>query len=807
MKISYRWLSEYIKSEKSVEQIGEYLTDLGLEVEGISKFESVKGGLNGVVVGEVTECIKHPNADRLKLTKVRVEKNKILQIVCGAPNVTTGQKVPVALIGSVLHLNSGKVLKIKASKIRGEQSHGMICAEDELGIGKSHDGILVLDDNLKIGKPLKEIFNIEEDYVFEIGLTPNRADAMSHMGVARDLKAYYIQNKIDFSWKTPNNESIPTPSNTKNIKVEIDEPELATSYFGVTLTNIEVSPSPMWIKNYLKAIGISPKNNVVDITNFVLHDMGQPLHSFDANKIEGKIIVKRLDDGTKFETLDENQITLSNEDLVICDENKPLCLAGIYGGKYSGVTDSTSSIFLESAHFDSTTIRKSSKRHDLKTDASFRFERGIDPEFCLIALKRAILLLIKYAKAVVSSEINEFIKPIDSPPKIYISYDQINKTIGQSIPKEDLTNILNALEIKIDNVTDEGIAITVPLFRVDVKRPADVIEEILRIYGYNSIKPSSSFKLNMPEHSFKTNYNFEEYVAQKLVGYGFSEIINNSIINPSYNSMTNDTSNDNAVSIINPIGRDLSELRKTLVYSSLEVISYNQNRNQKNLKTFEIGKVYFKKSKEFIENKSLLIAVTKTKESLNWITQKPISLFFEMKSLLKNLFQSLNLKAISYGPTKSSFYDDGLEIINGNMSVGNFGIIKSSLIKNFSIENEVCVCQINLEKIYNDAFDFNFKVKEIVKFPSIQRDLSLLIDKKISFDSIKKTVFEKEKKLLNTLDLFDVYTDNKIANSKKSYGIRFTFTDKEKTLTDRKIDTVMNRIIKDLETKFSIQLR
>ena len=555
MKISYSWLNNYIKSDLSIEQTTNHLTDLGLEVEGTHFFESVKGGLEGVVVGEIISCIQHPNADRLKLTKVKINKSETLQIICGAPNVQVGQKVPVALVGSRLFNNKGIEIIIKSTKIRGEESHGMICAEDELGLGDSHDGIMVLDYNIITGTPCKEIFDVVEDYVIDIGLTPNRSDAMSHMGVARDLKASLIQNKIQFEWNSPTVDLFPTASNTKSIDVQVIDTDICPRYFGVTLTDIKITPSPTWMQNLLKSIGITPKNNVIDITNYVLHDLGQPLHSFDADQIKGKVMVKKLNDKTKFKTLDGSVIELSSEDLMICDEHKPLCLAGIYGGDSSGVTESTKSIFLESAYFDPISIRKSAKRHGLSTDASFRFERGIDPDITEFALKRATLLMIKYANANISSNIVEVSEPLKDQIKIFLHYNKLNKIVGQIIPKEDLTNILNALEFKIESVTDEGVGLSVPRYRVDVTRPADVIEEILRVYGYNSIYDSKDLKINLPEFKINNSFFINEYISTQLVSKGFKETINNSITNPVYDQLSTTTSNKKeSIKIINPLG-------------------------------------------------------------------------------------------------------------------------------------------------------------------------------------------------------------------------------------------------------------
>ena len=613
MKISYGWLKKYLNSELPIEAVASHLTDLGLEVESTHFFETVKGSLKGVIVGEIISCVQHPNADRLKLTKVKISKSEIIQIVCGAPNVKKGQKAPIAIVGSTLNTINGKEIKIKPTKIRGKESNGMICAEDELGIGNSHDGIMVLENDIPNGTPCSEVFDVCEDYIFDIGLTPNRSDAMSHMGVARDLKASFIQNNIPFEWKTPTVDLFPSGLNIKKIKVQVDKPEMAPRYFGITLSGIKINPSPSWMQNSLKSIGIIPKNNIIDITNYVLHDLGQPLHSFDADKINGKIIVKTLKDKTAFKALDGTVLELSSEDLMICDENKPLCLAGIYGGEYSGVNESTTNVFLESAYFDPISVRKSSKRHGVTTDASFRFERGVDPEITEFALKRAALLMVEYAGATISSEVQEVCQPLKDPVKIFLSYNNIDKTIGQSIPKEDLTNILNALEIKIDSVSKEGVALEIPRYRFDVTRPADVIEEILRVYGYNSIKNSTELKINFPEFNYKNNFSLNESISKLLVGKGFSEIINNSITSPLYDNLSNITKeNLKSIKIINPLGSELSQLRKTLIYSGLEVMAFNLNRQQKHIKVFELGKTYFIDNGEHIENKSLFLGIVKS---------------------------------------------------------------------------------------------------------------------------------------------------------------------------------------------------
>ena len=808
MKISYGWLKEHIKFELSAEAVASHLTDLGLEVEGTHFFETVKGGLRGVVVGEVISCVQHPNADRLKLTKVKISKSEIIQIICGAPNVDKGQKVPIALVGSTLNTSHGKEIKIKASKIRDEESYGMICAEDELGIGDSHDGIMILENDIPNGTPCGEVFDICEDYVFNICLTPNRADAMSHMGVARDLKASFMQNNIPHEWKSPTVDLFPSGSNTKKIKVQVDKPEMSPRYFGITLTDIKINPSPNWMQNFLKSIGITPKNNIVDITNYVLHDLGQPLHSFDADKIKGKIIVKTLKDKTKFKTLDGTVLELSSEDLMICDDEKPLCLAGIYGGESSGVNESTTNVFLESAYFDPISIRKSSKRHGLSTDASFRFERGVDPEITEFALKRAALLIIEFAGATVSSEIQEVCEPLKDPIKIFLSYNNIDKTIGQSIPKENLTNILNALEIKIDNVTEEGVAITIPRYRFDVTRPADVIEEILRVYGYNSIKNSTELKINLPEFNYKNEFFLDEYISKLLVGKGFSEIINNSITNPLYNNLSKITSEKlKSIKIINPLGSELSQLRKTLIYSGLEVIAFNLNRQQKNIKVFELGKTYFIDNDKHKENKSLFIGIVKSNDNYHWSSDNKVPSFFYLKGIINGVLKSLHIDDYQYDTLTSDFFSEGLSIKINDSLIGDFGLVKKVIRNYFGIDEDVYASVLNIESLNKVNLQNNFIVNEVSRFPYTQRDFAILLDKNISFESVVNLSKKTEKNILESVDLFDVYEGDKIPNDKKSYGVRFTFLDKRKTLTDKYIDRVMNKLKKQFEQELNAQLR
>ncbi|MFV0540684.1 MAG: phenylalanine--tRNA ligase subunit beta, partial [Aestuariibaculum sp.] len=593
MKISYNWLKQFIKVDWTAEQTGELLTDLGLEVEGIETYQSVKGGLEGVVIGEVLTCIQHPNADKLKLTTVNIGSQQPLQIVCGAPNVAVGQKVPVATIGTTLYTETGEAWSIKKGKIRGEESFGMICAEDELGLGKSHDGIMVLNPDLQVGTPCANIFEIENDQVFEIGLTPNRADAMSHYGVARDLKAGLLQKEINLELITPSVSAFHTNNRTLKVDVKVDNKELTPRYCGVTISGIKVKPSPNWLQNRLRAIGLSPINNIVDATNYVLHELGQPLHAFDAAKIAGnKVEVKTLTAGTKFTTLDGVERQLHEDDLMICDSEKPMCIAGVFGGEYSGVTESTTCIFLESAYFNPVCIRKTAKRHSLNTDASFRFERGIDPNITEYALKRAVLLILEVAGGEVTSDITDLYPKKIQDFQVRITFDNVKKLIGEEIPKETIKSILSSLDIKVNSVTETGLGLTVPSYRNDVQREADIIEEILRVYGYNNIKTNTKLNASISNASKFEDYKIQNIVGNQLASQGFYEILSNSLTTPDYIALSEQLSNEHDIAILNPLSNDLSVLRHSLLFSGLEDISFNINRKRNNLKLFEFGKTY-----------------------------------------------------------------------------------------------------------------------------------------------------------------------------------------------------------------------
>ena len=802
MKISHNWLRQFIKIDIPVDEISILLTNLGLEVENIETYESIKGGLKGVVVGKVISCSKHPNADRLKTTKVDIGGDTNLSIVCGAPNVAKGQKVLVATIGTTLNMFNGTSLKISKGKIRGEISEGMICAEDELGLSNNHDGILVLDKDCKIGETGASIFNIEEDTIFDIGLTPNRADAMSHMGVARDLRAACILNDIPNEWNLPETSSFHVDNTQSTISIKVEDEHRCPQYRGITITNVKISPSPQWIQNRLKAIGITPKNNVVDVTNYILHEIGQPLHAFDADKINGDIIVKTCSSKTPFVTLDGNKRELNQEDLMICDNKKAHCIAGVFGGIDSGVEDQTTNVFIESAYFDPISIRKTAKRHGLNTDASFRFERGIDPEIGVYALKRAAILIRDLAGGIISSDIQEVTRPLEEPSKIFLSHTELNKTIGQEIDEKKLNAILNALEIEINSVSESGIGMTIPRYRVDVTRPADVIEEILRIYGYNKILDVPLKYEVSPEYQWKSLHKLESTIANKLNGQGFMETINNSLTNPN-------ASGDfyNPVKILNPLGKELSIMRQSLTINALQVIAFNLNRQNKDLKLYEFGNIYGVKDNNYHESKRLTLSLVGLSLKSHWDLKNPPNLFFYGKGVLIDLFQSLGYDNLNFDETNHPDFDIAFELIHRKKSYGHFGLISKKLKETYNIDEDIYIADLDWNKITEKAFLSPLKYKDVPRFPVMKRDFALLIDKEVSFESLENISYKTERKILKSVQLFDVFQDEKLPKGKKSYGITFTFQDQNKTLTDKHIDKIMEKLKGNFIKEFNAELR
>ncbi|UPT70201.1 MAG: phenylalanine--tRNA ligase subunit beta [Flavobacterium sp. JAD_PAG50586_2] len=806
MKISYNWLKQFIKIDLKSEDTAAILTDLGLEVEVVEKYQSVKGGLEGVVVGHILTCEKHPDADRLSITTVDLGDGTPVQIVCGASNVAKGQKVPVATIGTKLIDKDGVEFEIKKGKIRGQESHGMICAEDELGLGTSHDGIMVLDDKLKPGTPAAKVFNVENDEVFEIGLTPNRADAMSHYGVARDLRASLLQKNSNIELITPSVSTFRIDKRTLKIDVDVKDSKLAPRYCGVTISGITVKESPAWLQNRLKAIGLTPKNNIVDVTNYILHDLGQPLHAFDASKINGKIIVKTVAEGTKFVTLDDVERSLSEEDLMICDEKGPLCLAGVFGGKSSGVTETTNSIFLESAYFNPISIRKSAKRHSLNTDASFRFERGIDINITEFALKRAALLIKELAGGEITSDIVDiYPKKIEDFP-VFLHFDKTAKLIGQELSKETIKKILVSLDIKVNSVSDAGLGLIIPSYRVDVQREVDVVEEILRVYGYNNINFTKKLNATVANSGRTEDYKVQNIVATQLNSIGFHEMMANSLTTAEYVKLSDMLKEDYNVMMLNPLSSDLAAMRQSMLFSGLEAVSYNINRRNGDLKLFEFGKTYHKLLSGYDEPKHLTLFVSGNRSAENWTNVQKPSDFFLFKGYVDSVLARLGITKLQNKPVSSDVFAEGIAIAYGTDTLVEFGTVKKSILKHFDIKQEVLFADFNwnlILKLINNKIKFT----DIPKYPEVRRDLALLVDNSVAFDTIYNIARQTEKSLLKDINLFDVYEGKNLPEGKKSYAVSFTLQDNTKTLTEEQIDKIMGKLQKNLETEVGASLR
>ncbi|MCH2217316.1 MAG: phenylalanine--tRNA ligase subunit beta [Flavobacteriales bacterium] len=808
MKISYSWLKQFLQLEWEATKVGELLTDLGLEVEGIETKESVKGSLNGVVVGKVITCTQHPNADRLKITEVDLGDGSPVQIICGAPNVAVGQKVPVATIGTVLYDANGDGFKIKKGKIRGEESHGMICAEDELGLGTDHNGIMVLDSKIEVGTPAAEVFNIETDHVFEIGLTPNRADAMSHFGVARDLRAGLIQHGMNLELISPSVSDFHVNERKLRVEVEVENKEHATRYCGISITDVEIKKAPEWIQNRLKAIGITPKNNVVDITNYVMHELGQPLHAFDAKHIKGnKIVVKTLASGTKFTTLDEVERELHEDDIMICDaESNPLCIAGVFGGIGSGITDTTASIFLESAYFNPVYVRKTAKRHALNTDASFRFERGVDIKLTKYALKRAALLIETYSEGKISSDIMDFYPEKAEDSQVFISYNNAYRLIGQEIDKDVIKNILASLEIKINSETEGGLGLTIPSYRVDVQREADIIEEILRVYGYNNINFSHKLNTSISFDS-NTHVKVENSIADQLTSLGFHETMSNSLTKEAYTSLSESLSSDHNVEMINPLSNDLKVMRQSMLFGGLETISYNINRKNNSLKLFEFGKTYHSYDNEFREQKHLSLLVSGNRHRESWSIHHKTSDFFYLKGIVTTIFDRLGLSNLKITTTSSAIFLEGIPLSLGKHQLVDLGVVNTKITRECSIKQEVLYADFNWDKILSLKGKKKVSVSELPRFPSVKRDLALLLDKNVTFKEIYNLSFQSERKLLKEVDLFDVYQGENLPEGKKSYAVSFVLQDEHKTLADKQIDKIMQKLQHTFEKNLQAVLR
>ena len=806
MKISYNWLKTLINIDLTPQQIDEYLTSSGLEVEGIEAFEIIKGGYKGIVIGEVVEKEKHPDADKLSITKVNIGGTELLNIVCGAPNVEAGQKVLVATVGAKLYPTTGEPFEIKKSKIRGQASEGMICAEDEIGLGTSHDGILILPNEAVVGTPAAQYFNLQEDAVLEIGLTPNRADAASHYGVARDLAAILnCKNNTDsYQAHLHNIFELPEASNLNKIDVTIENTDACQRYSGLVISGITVKESPSWLKNYLLAIGLRPINNIVDITNFVMHDLGQPLHAFDFDKITGsKISVKTGLAGTKFTTLDGTERTLFENDLMICNETEPMCLAGVFGGLTSGVSQSTTSIFLESAYFNPAFVRKSSKQHGLKTDSSFRFERGTDPEMTVIALKRAAALIFEMAGGVLSMDLLDIYPNVLEPFQIAFSYHNCNKLIGKEIDKNSIKHIITSLGITIQQEGGETLLLSVPQYKTDVTREADVIEEVMRIYGYNNVEESSQIKFTANFADRERMTAAENTTANLLANSGFNEIMGLSLTKESYYNP--ETS---LVKVLNPLSTDLNVMRNSMLFGGLESLSYNINRKQADLKFFEFGKTYQTIDADFkyAETKHLTLFVTGRKYAENPYGENNKVDFNYLKACVEAILHKLSIP-FKVNDLDHSDFNYGLSLVFKSKNLVNVGLVNKSICKKMDINADVFYADFNWDNVLSLVGKAKLEFKEISKFPSVRRDLALLLDKKITYKELEELAFNTERKLLKTVNLFDIYEGDKLEAGKKSYALSFNLQDDEATLNDKQIENVMQKLIKTYTEKVGATIR
>lgn len=802
MKISYNWLKNYITTDLSIDEISTILTDIGLEVEGIETVESVKGGLKGLVVGEVASCEQHPNADKLKTTKVNIGADSLLDIVCGAPNVAKGQKVAVATVGTILY-DEDKEFKIKKSKIRGEVSEGMLCAEDEIGLGESHDGIMVLDSNAEVGTPLASYFNLSSDTVFEIGLTPNRIDAASHYGVARDLAAY-LNLKQATTLTRPSVDGFKVDNKNLEISVEVKDVDRCPRYSGVSISNVSVQASPDWLQNNLKAIGLKPINNVVDATNFVLHELGQPLHAFDAAEIvDNKVIIQTAQKGESFVTLDGVERKLNEEDLMICSTQSSMCIAGVFGGEKSGVTSSTQNVFLESAYFNPVSVRKTAKRQGLNTDASFRYERGADPEITVYALKRAALLIQELAGGDISSEIVDHYPQKIKHHSVELSFNRVNQLIGNELPKETVKAILTNLDICILKEEGDKLQVEVPSYRVDVQREVDLIEEILRIYGYNNIVLPDFMKSNLTPNPKIVPHKIENTVADFLSSVGYAEIFNNSLTNPSYYS-----EDAPLVSMVNPLSKETEVLRGSMLYGGLEAVVYNQKRKRKNIKFYEFGKTYQNLGdSKFEETKRLGLWLSGDRDEESWEIAKEEINYFQLKEKVETILHRIGLTKYKAVRKEDPRFSSCVEFAKGKHSLVVFGEVSKMELKKLGGKENVFYAEFNWDSILKMLNAKDIQYKAVSKFPSVRRDLALLIDEKVSFEDIRSIARKVEQRLLKEVNLFDVYEGKNLASGKKSYGVSFTFQDEKQTLTDQTIDKVMEKMIASLTKEVGAELR
>lgn len=821
MNISYNWLKRYIDTDLTAEKIAEILTDIGLEVEGFEKIETVKGGLAGVVVGKVLTCVDHPDSDHLHVTTVDVGAVEPLQIVCGAPNCRAGLKVLCATVGAVLYPNGGdEEFKIKRSKIRGVESLGMLCAEDELGIGAAHDGIVELPADAPVGVPAKEFLRVEDDYLFEIGLTPNRIDAASHIGVARDLAAYLASRGEHVAVKMPDVSAFAVDNHDLEVKIRVENPEAAPRYTGVTVTGCKIGPSPEWMQNCLRAAGINPKNNLVDITNFVLFELGQPLHAFDADKIEGReVVVRTCPEGTPFVTLDGVERKLTDKDLMICSAERPMCIAGVFGGLDSGISDTTVNVFIESAYFNPVWVRKTAKRFGLNTDSSFRFERGVDPNIQVYAAKRAALLMKELAGGTISSDITDIYPQPIGDFVFDVSLPRIHALIGKEIPEQVVRKILAALEVKVVEEKGNGlVTVAVPPYRVDVQREADLAEDILRIYGYNNVEIPSRVRSTLAYAPKPDRSRLMNLAADFLTDNGFTEIMSNSLTKAAYYESLTSCPAERCVRIINPLSADLNVMRQTLLFNTLEAVALNANRKNGDLKIYEFGNCYFydaaKRQEEnplaaYSEEYRLAIAVTGVATPQSWNTKPAKASFFTLRAMAEKLLRrfGIDIYALKTETLQSDLFSEGLAMELNGKPFMQIGVVAPKIRRTVDVKQEVYFLEMNFDALVKSTKKHRIAAEELSKFPEVKRDLALLVDKKVTFAELRDAALAAERKLLRSVSLFDVYEGDKLPAGKKSYALSFILEDKSRTLDEKSIERVMSNIARQLEQRCGAQVR
>lgn len=820
MNISYNWLKEYVSFDLTPAEVAEALTSIGLEVGGVEEVQSIKGGLEGIVIGEVLTCEPHPNSDHMHITTVNLGSGDPVQIVCGAPNVAAGQKVVVATLGTKLY-DGDECFTIKKSKLRGVESLGMICAEDEVGLGTSHDGIMVLPADAVLGTPAKDYFNIKSDYVLEVDITPNRADACSHYGVARDLYAYLVQAGKATSLTRPSDDAFCVDNQDLPIAIEVADTTACPRYAGVTVKGVTVKESPAWLQDKLRLIGLRPINNVVDVTNYILHAYGQPLHCFDADKIKGgKVIVKTMPQDTPFVTLDGVERKLDAHDLMICNAEEPMCMAGVFGGLDSGSTEATKNVFLESAYFNPTVVRKTARRHGLNTDSSFRFERGIDPNSVIYCLKQAAMLIKELAGGTISMDIKDLYPHPIADFTVDLNYQYVHDLVGKTIPVETIKRIVTSLEMKILSETSEGITLQVPAYRVDVQRPCDVVEDILRIYGYNNVEIPTTLKSSLTVKGEVDQWQkMQNLISEQLVGCGFNEILNNSLTKSAYYDGLETYPSQHLVMLMNPLSSDLNCMRQTLLFGGLESIRHNVNRKCADLKFFEFGNCYYyhadKKNPEkslaaYSENNHLALWVTGKRVSNSWAHPEENSSVYELKAYVLNIFTrlGLNLGSVVFGNLSNDIYSVAVTVqTRGGKLLATYGVLTKKLQKAFDLDNEVYYAEINWHELMKAVKNVKVSYTEISKYPAVKRDLALLLDKNVQFAEVEKIAYDTERKLLKAVELFDVYEGKNLEPGKKSYAVSFLLQDEHATLNDKQIDKIMQKLIANLENKLGAKLR